>query len=174
MAKKLTIIGASILGLLIVAVLALVFLVDANQFRPALEETMSKALGRRVTISNISVAPFSGGIAIEGLAIADDAAFSRDPFVTASAVRVGVDLMPLILSRSLRVQSFTLERPEVRLLRSASGVWNASTLGAGSSSSGGSGAASSVSVFVQKITISNGRLVVADVAKPARSTPMRT
>ena len=64
MAKKLTIIGASILGLLIVAVLALVFLVDANQFRPALEETMSKALGRRVTISNISVAPFSGGIAI--------------------------------------------------------------------------------------------------------------
>jgi len=166
LAKKLTVIGASLLGLSIVAALALVFFLDANQFRPTLEDTMSKALGRRVTISNIKVAPFSGGIALEGLAIADDPAFGRDPFVTARAVRVGVDLMPLILSRSLRVESFTLERPEVRLLRSASGVWNASTLGAGSSSSGGSGAASSVSVFVQKITISSGRLLVADVAKP--------
>lgn len=166
MVKKLIIIGASIIGLLIVAALALVFLVDANRFRPALEDTMSKALGRRVTIANISVAPFSGGIALEGLVIADDPAFGRDPFVTANAVRVGVDLMPLILSKSLRVQSFTLERPEVRLLRSAAGMWNVSTLAAGSSSSGSSGAASSVSVFVQKITISNGRLVVADVAKP--------
>ena len=166
MVKKLIIIGASIIGLVIVAALALVFFVDANRFRPALENTMSNSLGRRVTISNISVAPFSGGIALEGLVIADDPAFGRDPFVTANAVRVGVDLMPLILSRSLRVESFTLERPEVRLLRSAAGMWNVSTLAAGSSSSGSSGAASSVSVFVQKITIANGRLVVADVAKP--------
>jgi AsmA protein len=64
-----------------------------------------------VTISKISVAPFSGGIAIEGLAIADDPAFSREPFLRAKAVTVGVDLMPLILSRSLRVESFRLEKP---------------------------------------------------------------
>ena len=164
MAKKLLIIGASILGMLIVAVLGLAFFLDVNQFRPTLEDTMSKALGRRVTIANITVAPLSGGIAIEGLAIADDPAFSRDPFVKAGAVRVGVDLMPLILSRSLRIESFTLEQPQVMLLRSASGTWNVSTLGAGSSGSGGSGAASSVSVFVQKVTMSSGRLVVADVA----------
>lgn len=57
MAKKLLIIGASILGLLVVTVLGLALFLDVNQFRPTLEDTMSRALGRRVTISKISVAP---------------------------------------------------------------------------------------------------------------------
>ncbi len=145
--------------------LGLALFLDANQFRPTLEDAMSKALGRRVTISNISVAPFSGGIAIEGLAIADDPAFSREPFLKAKAVTAGVDLMPLILSRSLRVESFRIESPEVVLLRSASGSWNVSSLGASSPRSTNSSVASSVSVFVQTIRISNGRIVVANVAK---------
>src|SRR5258705_6918406 len=143
-----------------VVVLGLALFVDANQFRPTLEDTMSRALGRRVTISNISVALFSGGIAIEGLAIADDPAFSREPFLRARAVTVGVDLMPLIVSRSLRVESFRLEQPEVLLLRSASGSWNVSSLGASAPPSSSGGIASSLSVFVQTIRISNGRIVV--------------
>jgi len=165
MAKKLVIIGASILGLLVVTVLGLALFLDANQFRPTLEDTMSRALGRRVTISKISVAPFSGGIAIEGLTIADDPAFSREPFLRAKAVTAGVDLMPLILSRSLRVESFRLEKPEVVLLRSAAGSWNVSSLAATSPHSSDSSVATSVTVFVQTIKISNGRIVVANVAK---------
>ena len=39
MAKKLLIIGASILGLLVVTVLGLALFLDANQFRPTLEDT---------------------------------------------------------------------------------------------------------------------------------------
>jgi hypothetical protein len=62
MAKKLLIIGASILGLLVVTVLGLALFLDAN------------------------------------------------------------------LSRSVRVESFRLEKPEVVLLRSASGAWNVSSL----------------------------------------------
>jgi AsmA protein len=168
MVKKLLIIGASVLGLLAAGVLALAFFLDANQFRPALESAMSKALGRPVTISNLSVAVFSGGIGIDGLTIGDDPAFSREPFLKAKAVKVGVELMPLILSRSLRVESFRLERPEVTLLRSSSGTWNVSSLGAASPASPRSqepGTAAAVSVFVRTITIANGRVVVANVAK---------
>jgi hypothetical protein len=133
LAKKLTIIGASILGLLIVAALALVFLVDANQFRPALEETMSKALGRRVTISNITVAPFSGGIAIEGLAIADDAAFAATVHHgQRRAGGCGPDAAVCPASACNRSPPAS----EVRLLRSTSG-WNASCARRRSSSSGG-------------------------------------
>lgn len=168
MVKKLLIIGASVLGLLVAGVLALAFFLDANQFRPALESAMRKALGRPVTIANLSVAVFSGGIGIDGLTIGDDPAFSREPFLKAKAVKVGVELMPLILSRSLRVESFRLERPEVTLLRSPSGSWNVSSLGAASPASPRSqdqGTATAVSVFVRTITIANGRVVVANVAK---------
>src|SRR5690349_20626054 len=90
---------------------------------------MSNALGRRVTIGRLRIALLSGGIAAEDLMISDDPAFSRQPFVTAKSVNVGVDLMPLILQRSLRVESFRLDQPKVALLRSASGTWNFSGLG---------------------------------------------
>ena len=111
------------------AVLGLWLFLDANQFRPQLESAMGGALGRKVSIGNIKIALFSGGMAIDDLSIADDPAFSTAPFVTAKAVTVGVDLMPLIFSRSLHVKSFRLEDPQVVLLNSSSGQWNFSGLG---------------------------------------------
>jgi AsmA protein len=165
MTKKLLIAVAILSGLVLVAVLGVVFFVDANQFRPTLEEAMSRALGRKVTIANIRVAPLSGGVAIERLTIADDPTFSREPFITARAVTAGVDLMPLIFSRSLRVESFRLEQPQVILLRSSSGEWNISSLSRSSSQPSGGNAAAAVSVFVQKLSITNGRVVVATATK---------
>ena len=158
--KKLLIALAAVAAVLVAAVLALVFLLDANQLRPKLEATISESLGRRVEITNIKVALFSGGIALEGLRVADDPAFSRDPFVTAAAVRVGVDLMPLLMSRGLRVQSFQLVQPQVVLRRAASGAWNFSTLGGASSSKASDDTAAALSVFVQKLRITGGRIVI--------------
>jgi AsmA protein len=165
MTRKLLIAVSVLVGLVLAAVAGAALFLDANQFRPTLEDAMTKALGRKVTIANIRVALLSGGVAIEGLSIADDPAFSREPFVTAKAVTAGVDLMPLIFSRSLRVESFRLEQPQVVLLRSASGEWNIASLGATSSPSGGSGTSAAVSVFVQKLSIANGSLVVANLTK---------
>jgi AsmA protein len=165
MTKKLLIAVGVLVGLLVVAAAAAVVFIDANQFRPTLEDAMSRALGRKVTIANIRVALLSGGVALEGLSIADDPAYSREPFVTAKAVTAGVDLMPLIMSRSLRVESFRLEQPQVVLLRSASGEWNISSLGAASSRSGGNETSAAVSVFVQKLSIANGSVVVSSLTK---------
>src|SRR4029450_8879170 len=106
--KKLLIAGLAIIGLLLVSVLGLWLFLDANQFRPQLENAMGDALGRKVSIGNIKVALLSGGMAMDDLSIADDPAFSTAPFVTAKPVTAGVDLMPLIFSRSLHVKSFPL------------------------------------------------------------------
>lgn len=160
MKKKLLIAVSAIAGLLVVVIAGAWLFLDANQFRPTLEEMMGNALGRKVTLGNIRVALLSGGIAVEDLAIADDPAFSRQPFVTAKAITVGVDLMPLIFSRSLRVETFRLERPQVALIRSASGTWNFSGLGASSSGSTANGTKTAMSVLVQKITIDGGRVTV--------------
>ena len=153
----------SIAGVLVVGVLGLWLFLDANQFRPQLESAMGGALGRKVSIGNIKIAWLSGGMAIEDLSIADDPAFSTAPFVTAKAVTVGVDLMPLIFSQSLHVESFRLEAPQVVLLNSPSGQWNFSGLGlqGGSSSSAPSGGSTAaMSIVIQKIEIANGRILV--------------
>jgi AsmA protein len=160
MKKKLLIAGAAAVGLLGVSILGLVLLFDANHFRPQLEQTMGEALGRKVTMGSITVAPFSGGVAVKDLSVADDTVFSAAPFVTARAVTVGVDLVPLIFLRSLRVQSIRLENPQVVLLRSASGQWNFSGLGGASSTASSTGFGTAMSVAVHKITIDGGRVLV--------------
>jgi AsmA protein len=158
MAKKALIALAAVVGLCVVVAAGVWLFVDADQFRPSLEVMMSNALGRRVTIGRLRIALFSGGIAAEDLMIADDPAFSRQPFVTAKSVNVGVDLMPLIVQRSLRVESFRLDQPKVALLRSPSGQWNFSGLGSGSPSSSSQG--TSMAFLVHKISIAGGQIVV--------------
>ena len=158
MAKKLLIAVVALVGLVIVAAIGVAIFLDANQFRPALAARMSDALGRRVEIGNLKVSWLSGGIAAEDLVITDDPSFNRDPFVSAKSVSIGVDLMPLILQHSLRVQSFTLDHPRVALVRSNAGAWNFSTIGSGASSS--SGTMGAISVLIQKIKIAGGQISV--------------
>ena len=160
MKKTLLVAGLTIAGVLVVGGLSFWLFLDANQFRPQLESALGGALGRKVTIGNIKVALLSGGMAIDDLSIADDPAFSNAPFVTAKAVTVGVDLMPLILSRSLRVESFRLEEPQVVLLNSPSGQWNFSGLGGASTGAPSAGPTAAMSMLIQKLAIANGRILV--------------
>jgi AsmA protein len=170
MTKKLLIAGMALALIIIVVIAAVALLFDANQFRPQLEAAMGEALGRRVSIGNIRTALLSGGIALDDLTIADDPAFSKAPFVTAKSVSVGVDLMPLIVSRTLRVETFRLEEPQVTLISSSSGQWNFSGLG-GPPSSGAPPSSSTTpsmatTALVQKIAIANGRIVVLEAGQP--------
>jgi AsmA protein len=75
-------------------------------------------------------------------------------------VTLGVDLVPLIVSRTVRVQALGLEDPQIVLLRSASGQWNFSGLGGASATASSTGSRAAISVSVQKITIAGGRVVI--------------
>ena len=116
-------------AVLILAALALPFFINANQFRPALEERLTTALGREVKIGDIKLSLFSGGASASDITIADDPAFSKEPFLRAKGLAVGVELWPLIVSRQLNVTSLTVDQPEIALLQSAAGDWNFSSLG---------------------------------------------
>jgi AsmA protein len=115
--------------ILIVIVLMLPFLIDVNSFRPRIESELTNALGRKVTLGNLSLSLWSGSLAADDIAIADDSAFSTSPFIRAKALNVGVEVVPLILSKTLHVTDLTLSEPQVALLRDRSGKWNFSTLG---------------------------------------------
>lgn len=132
MAKKIGITIAVVVVLLIIIVLALPLFIDANSFKPKLETDLSNALGRQVQIGNISLSILSGGVTVDSVSIADDPAFSHSPFLTAKELKAGVSLLPLIFSKRLEVQSFTITEPQVTLLRSPSGRWNYSSLGSAS------------------------------------------
>jgi AsmA protein len=135
-----------------------------NQFRPVLEQQLKSAVGRDVTIGRIRLALFSGSVAVDDVRIADDPAFGSAPFVTAKSLRAGVALMPLIFSKTLRVESFVLEQPSVSLVRSSSGTWNFSSLGAAASNKAtptdSSSSSSGLGVLVRKLAITGGQLSV--------------
>ena len=120
---------AIVIGVLIVVVLALPFIVNVNNFRPRIESELTTALGRKVSIGNLSLSLWSGSLAADDIAIADDPAFGNAPFIRAKALGVGVEVMPLIFSKTLHITDLTLTQPQVTLLRARSGRWNFSTLG---------------------------------------------
>jgi AsmA protein len=120
---------AIVIGVLIVVVLALPFIINVNNFRPRIESELTTALGRKVSIGNLSLSLWSGSLAADDIAIADDPAFGNTPFIRAKSLGVGVEVMPLIFSKTLHITDLTLTQPQVTLLRARSGRWNFSTLG---------------------------------------------
>jgi AsmA protein len=167
--KKPLIIVAVVVVLLLLVVVALPFLIDVNQFKPKLQSDLGTALGRKVEIGNIRLAIFSGGVAIDDVAISDDPAFSRELFLKAKQLTVGVNLIPLIFSKKLEVRSFGVVDPEVSLLRNSAGVWNYSSLGgnaAKAKSKGGDTA--STNLTVEKLTISNGKITIGTLGSRAK------
>jgi AsmA protein len=160
--KALKIIGIVVVLLLLVA-LALPFLINVNSFRPKLESALTEALGREVKVGNLSLSILSGTVSAEDLSIADDPAFSKDPFIRAKSLKVGVEVMPLIFSKTLHVTDITLDKPEIALLRDASGKWNFSSLGSKSESAKpapASGPSSTPDLSVSKLDVKDGRLSV--------------
>ena len=110
---------AIVVGVLIVLVLVVPFLIPVNQFRPTIEEKASAALGRKVEVGNLSLSLLSGALGADNLAIADDSKFSSSPFLTAKSVKVGVEVMPLIFSKTLNVTDIAIDSPQVTLIRNA-------------------------------------------------------
>ncbi len=177
--KRALLILAVVIGVLVVLVIAAPFLIPVNQFRPAIEEKASEALGRKVGVGNMSLSLLSGSLSAENLSIGDDPKFSKSAFLTAKSLKVGVEMMPLILSRSLHVTGVTIENPEVTLLRNSTGLWNYSSLGAAAAKSqprqtaktskpDSSGVPSDVSV--QKLELKDGRIIVGAENSQRRST----
>ncbi|HUA15586.1 MAG TPA: AsmA family protein [Verrucomicrobiae bacterium] len=127
---------AIIVGILIVIVVALPFFINVNAFRPKLESELTGVLGRQVSVGNLSLSLLSGGVTADNIAIADDPEFSKTPFVQAKSLKVGVELIPLIFSKTLNVTNLTLDDPQISLVKSENGQkWNFSSLGSSSPTS---------------------------------------
>src|SRR5271157_2455743 len=164
---------AIVVGILIVIAVALPFLVDVNSFRPKLESELTSALGRQVKVGNLSLSIFSGTVSADNISIADDPSFSKNPFLTAKSLKAGVEVMPLVFSKTLHITGITLDQPQITLLKAANGTWNFSSIGGNAAQPAqpsaqaanpapASQTPSGGALSVDKLNISDGRLLVGD------------
>lgn len=155
-----------------------------NDNRAWVEQQAESALGRPLSLGKMGLTLWGGlGATISDLEIADDPAFSEEPFVEASAVRVNVALWPALFGR-IEVREIVLERPVVRVIRARSGM-NFETLGAATSSRSDTTAGSeedegaavgdagrALAVVVALVRIEDGRISYTDRTVTPASTQM--
>jgi AsmA protein len=122
---------AAAIALPLLAAAAIPLFVDANTFRPTIENRLTAALSRKVTLGNLSLSVMTGSLVANDLAIAEDPKFGQAPFFTAKRMRIGVQMKPLIFNRQLIVRSFEVETPQIHLIRAEDGTWNFATLSHG-------------------------------------------
>jgi len=169
MKRILKIVGI-VIGVLILIAIALPFLIDANTFRPRLEADLTDALGRETKVGNLSLSLLSGGVAADDISIADDPQFSKGAFIQAKSLKVGVELIPLIFSKTLNVTELTLNQPEITLVKSENGEkWNFSSLGGKNASAPKKTESSrNPTLSVAKLNVNDGRLTVSQVGSEAK------
>jgi AsmA protein len=165
---------AIVVVVLIVLVVVTPFLIPVDKFRPTIEEKASQVLGREVKFGNLSLSLLSGSLSAESLSVGDDPKFSPSPFLTAKSLKVGVEIFPLIFSKTLNVTGITIESPEVTLLHNPAGQWNYSSLGGAAAKSEPKQATQSsgspADLSVQKFTLNDGRIIVGSTGSQKRST----
>ncbi|HET6842407.1 MAG TPA: AsmA family protein [Candidatus Angelobacter sp.] len=152
--KRLLIIAGIVLGVLVVAVVMAPLFIDADSFRPDLEKKLSDSLGRTVHVGKLDASILSGGAKASNISISDDPAFSKGPFLQASSVQIGLELIPLIFSHQVKVTSLSVQSPDIVLLKNSAGKWNFSNLGAAAGKGKGRAASGNSSVPESSMAIS--------------------
>jgi AsmA protein len=144
--------------------------IDINRYRPELERRISLITGRQVTLGKLSLSLLAGTVSADEIAIADDPAYSQQPFFTANSVHIGIEVVPLLRDRTLIVTHFSVNEPKVILIHKADGTWNYSSLYKGAGPSSPNSQRSLPEVTVRKIVIHKGTATLQD--QPATRKPI--
>ena len=154
----------------LVVLIALPFFININSFRPKIESVLTNALGRPVTLGELSLSLLSGKVGVENVSIADDPAFSKSPFITMKSLKIGVEIKPLIFSKQLNITGIELDEPQITLLKASNGTWNFSSLGGAGKDKSAEPAQSGEpqNLSIAKLEIKDGKLSVANVNSTAK------
>jgi AsmA protein len=127
--RKAGIVVAVLVVLVIGALLIFAATFDVNRYRGTIQTQLQQRLGRSVTLGEISLKVFPPSLKVQNLAIADDTNFNPEaPFVKAQELDVSVNFLPL-LQKQIEINSLTLQRPSVNLIKNQGGAWNFASLG---------------------------------------------
>jgi len=170
--KRPTKILGAIVIFVVVALVLLPFVVDANKIRPALEKQLTAVLGRNIRFGNLNFSVLSRSLVASDITIADDPNSSSAPFLTAKELRIGVYLAPLVFSHQIKLRGFHVESPQIRIVRASDGAWNFSSIGHSTAADTAhpNGSLPSLPDFsVSEINVEDGQVVIATL--PSRGEP---
>lgn len=116
---------ASLLSLTAVTLIALPFMVDPNDFRAQIENSVSENTGRVFTVEGeleLSVFPWLG-ISTGKLALANAPGFEEQPFAQIVESNIKIKLLPLLF-REIEISEIVLKGLELNLSKNAQGQTN--------------------------------------------------
>jgi len=175
--KTLLIALGSIVALVVVTALAIPLFLNADNFRARIEQEISTSLGRKANLGKLDLSVWSGSLVAQNATLADDPAFSNQPFLQAIAVKINIEMIPLILSRKVNITGFAIDEPKINLIRHANGTWNYSTIGSAKArtKTPSSSGAAAPDLNIARISVTNGQLSVStEPTAGAPATPRRT
>jgi len=111
-----------LVGIVLVLVVAIVILVDPNDFRSEIEAAVEDATGRELTIEgdlHLSIFPWLG-IELGRTQLADAEGFGDQPMLSVESVQLRLKLIPL-LSKRFDADRIVLEGLDLKLRRDAEG-----------------------------------------------------
>jgi AsmA protein len=159
--KKLLVILASIVGVLIVAAIVIPFFIPMEKYKAEISAQAEKATGRQLVISgplSLSLFP-SIAVNAEGVTFSNAPGAKYETMASLDRLHVSLKLLPL-LTGSIKIDGFELDKPVIHLETDAQGKGNwdiavaetAPAEPAAPSSGGGMG-------FLNDLTLDNVRLV---------------
>jgi AsmA protein len=175
--RTLLIVLGSIVALVLIALISIPMFLNADAFRARIETALTTSLGRKVTLGKLDLSVLTGSLVATDASVGDDPAFSNQPFLQASKVKIGVEVLPLVLSREIHITGFAIDTPKITLLRAANGTWNYSSIGGAQQNASANKDSSTLipNLTVGHVTITNGELTVGIEPTPgAPVTPRRT
>jgi AsmA protein len=174
--RTLFIVLGSIAALILLIILCIPLFLNADSFRTRIESELTTSLGRKVTLGKLDLSVIFGSLVAENTTLADDPAFSTQPFMQASKVKIGIEMIPLILSREIHITGFDIDSPKINLLRAANGTWNYSTIGSAQQNASANKNSTMIpNLTVGHVVIANGQLTVGIAPTPgAPASPAHT
>lgn len=154
----------AVVVLFLAVVVVTPFLIDADTFRPRVEQQLSTSLGRKFTLGHLSFSLITGSLVASDISIADDPAFSSTPFLQAKKLKIGIELAPFLFHRQIRITTITIDSPQIQLIHALSGAWNFSSIGGAAAAS-----APQQQTIFPDLTV--GKLKISDGTAAVYSTP---
>ncbi len=161
--RKIGIVFGIVIVIILLVVGVFVATFNPNNYRGTIQAKLEQQLNRKVSLGTMDLGLFPLRFRVANLSIADDPGFGNGrSFVQAQELSVSVKLLPL-LSKSVQVDSLTLKRPDVELIKNAQGVWNFATLGQ-NAPAGAKGAAPNAEQFsLGVLAIEDGQVAITDL-----------
>ncbi len=114
----------AILLLVVLGALLVPPFVNVNRYRKRVADSISRALGREVSVSSIELTVLPRpGLVLSNFVVADDPSYGAEPMLRAPTVTAYIRLTSLWRGR-LEIGRLNLDTPSLNLVRRSDGHWN--------------------------------------------------